>query len=216
MSSPLTKEQIYFEQRVLACGGFYKGDIDGLWGPKSEAAAQAAIKSYEMIRSEYGGLDSRSEKNIATLLPAMQRKARQLVNEAFEWGKLFCRVLSGTRTYAEQNALYAQGRTSKGNVVTNARGGSSNHNFGIAIDLGLFDGMRYLTGLPSKTVTAKQARWDSQAYVILGKHLKDRVPGIEWGGDWKSIKDTPHYEYATGLTMAQKRAKFEAGKLILK
>jgi len=47
-------------------------------------------------------------------------------------------VLSGLRSYQQQAALYAQGRTKPGKIVTNARPGSSWHNYGLAIDLGLF------------------------------------------------------------------------------
>ena len=44
-------------------------------------------------------------------------------------------VQQGLRTVAQQNALYAQGRTEPGAIVTNAPGGSSAHNFGLAVDL---------------------------------------------------------------------------------
>ena len=44
-------------------------------------------------------------------------------------------VVQGRRTIAEQNSLYAQGRTAPGNIVTNAQGGSSAHNFGLAVDM---------------------------------------------------------------------------------
>ena len=217
MSAPLTKSAILFEQRLLACGGFYKGALDSLWGPKSEAAAQASLASYEALKKKYGALDLRSERNIATLLPKMQEKARIIMVEALKWGKpkgLTCQVLSGTRSYAEQDAIYAQGRSTKGNIVTNARGGQSNHNFAIAIDLGLFRGMEYLTGMKSNKVSAKQAALDSQAYIDLGKLITGLVE-IDWGGNWKSTKDTPHYEYPTGLSISQKRAQFEKGLLRL-
>jgi peptidoglycan L-alanyl-D-glutamate endopeptidase CwlK len=44
-------------------------------------------------------------------------------------------VLSGLRSYAQQAALFAQGRTKPGKIVTNARPGSSWHNYGLAIDV---------------------------------------------------------------------------------
>jgi hypothetical protein len=44
------------------------------------------------------------------------------------------------RSFAEQDALYAQGRTKPGKIVTKARGGFSNHNFGVAFDIGVFKG----------------------------------------------------------------------------
>jgi len=205
MSVAFNKSDVLFSQRLLASSGFYKGKLDGLHGPithKAEDAFQAAfIKTW----SDLGQFDARSEKNIFTLLPKMQVKARQILKASYDWSgrrSFTFSILSGTRTYAEQNALFA-----KRPKVTNARGGQSNHNFAIAIDIGIFDMKgKYLTGAN---------RTEEKAYADLGAAIKAAVPGIEWGGDWKSFKDMPHYEYATGLTIAQKRAKFEAGKLYL-
>ena len=53
---------------------------------------------------------------------------------------IIIKVISGLRTYDEQNGLHAKGRTTPGKIVTNARGGYSNHNFGIAFDIGVFEG----------------------------------------------------------------------------
>src|SRR5258706_8285714 len=44
------------------------------------------------------------------------------------------RVTQGMRTWTEQDALYAQGRTIPGSIVTQAKGGESWHNLGCAID----------------------------------------------------------------------------------
>ena len=43
-------------------------------------------------------------------------------------------ITDGFRTYEEQDALYAQSRTEHGNIVTNAKGGKSYHNYGLAVD----------------------------------------------------------------------------------
>jgi peptidoglycan L-alanyl-D-glutamate endopeptidase CwlK len=108
------------------------------------------------------------------------------------------RIISGTRTYAEQDALYK--RRPK---VTNARGGQSNHNFGIAWDVGIFDNGKYYEGKTKK---------EDQAYAELGKYIKASVSGLEWGGDWKRFVDMPHYQLATGRSVAQVRASLEKGK----
>jgi peptidoglycan L-alanyl-D-glutamate endopeptidase CwlK len=115
-----------------------------------------------------------------------------------------CRIISGTRTYAEQDQLFAIGRTIQMDrkPVTNAKGGQSNHNFGVAWDIGLFDQGRYMDG-------AKKG--DEQAYVDLAKLVKSKVSGIEWGGDWKTFPDNPHYQLPTGLKIAEVRSRFEAG-----
>ena len=92
-------------------------------------------------------MDDRSERSIATLLPKIQPYARALVTKAAANG-ITIKVISGLRTYEEQNDLDAQGRTKPGKIVTNARGGYSNHNFGIAFDIGVFEGGSYLDESP--------------------------------------------------------------------
>src|SRR5688572_8244426 len=76
--------------------------------------------------------DERSERNLKTLLPPVQALARlflRTVQPAMQRKGVVVRIISGTRTYAEQDALYAKGRTRPGPKVTNAQGGFSNHNF---------------------------------------------------------------------------------------
>ncbi len=201
MSITFGKGDLLFEQRLLACGGFYTDQLDGLWGKNSEAASRAATAAYEDLRGQFGAVDARSESNIATLLPAMQRKAREIMRIRPTQG-FIVRVLSGTRTYAEQNGLFNQ--TPK---VTNARGGQSNHNFGIAIDVGLFTPAgRYLTGAN---------RAEERAYTDFAASVKSSVDGIEWGGDWHSFKDQPHYQLALqgSPSISRVRTLFEAGQL---
>jgi len=122
-------------------------------------------------------VDDRSEKVIATLLPEVQPHARALVTKAAQHG-ITIKVISGLRTYEEQNDLYAQGRTEPGRIVTKARGGFSNHNFGIEFDIGVFEGTKYLDESPKY-----------KAVGVLGMDL-----GLEWGGNWKTIVDQPHFQ----------------------
>lgn len=93
-------------------------------------------------------VDDRSEKVIATLLDEVQPLARALVQDAVGIG-IHIKVISCLRSYDEQDALYAKGRTASGKRVTNARGGYSNHNFGIAFDSGAFSGNKYLSESPT-------------------------------------------------------------------
>jgi hypothetical protein len=96
------------------------------------------------------------------------------VSEAF--GDSPLRIAQGYRTIEEQDALYAQGRTTPGNIVTYARGGQSNHNFGFAIDIFRIDGGTLFN--PSATTVQ----------VFKGF-------GFEWGGDWPGKKaDKPHFQ----------------------
>ena len=121
--------------------------------------------------------DSRSENVIATLLLEVRWYARSLVMLSAEQN-IKVILLSGLRTYAQQNELYAQGRTKPGRIVTKSRGGSSNHNFGIAFDVGVFEGKKYLPESPNYAKVG-----------VIGQCL-----GLEWGGGWKAFKDMPHFQ----------------------
>ena len=100
---------------------------------------------------------------------------------------------SAYRSSEEQDDLYTLGRTVKNNnaniktpmgtIVTNAKGGESAHNFGLAVDFAL-DGDKNKEGL--------QPDWSSSAYKILGEEAGKL--GLEWGGNWKNFKDSPHVQ----------------------
>ena len=144
-------------------------------------------------------LDERSELCIASLHPQVQPLARELVKIAAEHG-VEIRVISGNRTYEEQNVLFAQGRTTAGKIVTRAQGGWSNHNFGLAFDIGVWEGGQYQP--------------ESKSYRIVGNLGK--AIGLEWGGDWKSIVDEPHFEvvpkWASSLFEPARLAEYRARK----
>jgi peptidoglycan L-alanyl-D-glutamate endopeptidase CwlK len=180
--------------------------VDGRAGVETWSAIYAALvknpsdgKPPELAIEH---VDPRSEASIATLLPQVQPMARALVQKASACG-IQIRVISGLRSYAEQDALYAQGRTAPGTKVTNARGGYSNHNFGIAFDIGVFSGNTYQAESPKY-----------KAVGVLGTEL-----GLEWGGNWTSIVDQPHFQlrpaWANALTekdmLASLRARLASG-----
>jgi peptidoglycan L-alanyl-D-glutamate endopeptidase CwlK len=156
---------------------------DGVVGPATWAALQPPAKAVPPAakpaskESSAGKVDERSEKVIATLHPYLRDLARKFVLTAAEQG-VTIKLISGLRTYNEQDALYAKGRTAPGPKVTNSRAGYSNHNFGLAFDIGVFSGSKYLPESP-----------DYKKVAHIGKWL-----GFEWGGDWTSIKDEPHYQ----------------------
>jgi peptidoglycan L-alanyl-D-glutamate endopeptidase CwlK len=136
-------------------------------------------------------VDERSEQNIKTLKPEVQVLARRLIEEATAQG-IHVKVISGYRSYAEQDELYAKGRTEPGPRVTKARGGYSWHNFQIAFDIGIFseDGKKYLGESPDYKKCGK-----------IGESL-----GLEWGGSWKEFVDEPHFQFNPhNLSLAQCR-----------
>lgn len=102
------------------------------------------------------------------------------------------------RSYERSNELYAQGRTKKGPIVTNARGGSSWHNFSMGID--------FFLEVNGKPVWKVDANW-----MIVVDCFKKR--GFAWGGDFRSIVDYPHFEKTMGLTLAKCRQLLAAGKV---
>lgn len=183
-------------QRQLKLAGLYTGRIDGVAGPLTTAAWQRWLAMAAEAKAKYGALDERSERNLATVLPELQRSLREwMVKRVQPWAAKrgwAVRIICGTRSYAEQDALYEQGRTKPGKRVTNARGGYSNHNFGTAVDLGIFEGGKYLEADAPYRALAKECGLPA---------------GCLWGGDWQSMPDAPHYQLAKwGSTTAAARA----------
>jgi len=153
-------------------------------------------------------LDERSAKNVVTLHSKVQQIFRNWIAECQILAKAHgyeYKAISGNRTWEEQAKIYAQGRTAPGKIVTNAKPGFSNHNYGIAVDMGVFKDGKYLDG--SKPSEAEA--FHRKAATIAEKY------GIEWGGSWKSFKDYPHFEYKTGKTISQLRQMVLEGKDIL-
>ena len=202
MGMNVFKTDVLFFQRLAKSSGLYHGALDGDWGPLTQGAADAWDKLAIVTAKTYGSFDKRTEGNIATLVPKAQRAARQFM-AATKPFKYTVQILSGGRTYAQQSAIYAQGRSKPGRVVTNAPAGSSNHNFGIAFDVGIFEGKTYFTGA---------TRAQTQAYLDLRKLTKPAVLDLDWGGDWRSSKDYPHYELHTGMSTRSVRAALETGR----
>lgn len=191
------------QQRILACAGYYHGKLDGDWGDISKAAQKVFDEFYATTGKQLGTFDDRTEKNIHTLLPTTQVAARTLLNTAKNL-PFKVQILSGTRTYAEQHALFLQRP-----VVTRADAGQSNHNFGIAWDVGIFVNGEYYDGSDRSPAKAKL---EEQAYIDLRTNTKITTPRVKWGGDWSKIIDRPHYEMVCAYTLKEIRALFEAGK----
>ena len=136
-------------------------------------------------------------------------------------GKAICRFAYTLRTFAEQDALYSQGRTKlfdangkRLGVVTKAKGGQSIHNFGLALDIvllkdsnndGKFESATWETNIDFD----KDGKSDWMEVVnILKSH------GWTWGGDWKSFKDAPHFEKTFGHTWKTLLPKHNAKEFI--
>jgi len=101
-------------------------------------------------------------------------------------------ITDGLRTTKQQQALYAQGRTEEGNIVTNADGvnSKSNHQSGNAVDV---------VSYPSMWSDEDELR--SLGNFVLGvaavlKRYDAIENDIEWGGNW-SFTDLPHFQIKT-------------------
>jgi len=97
------------------------------------------------------------------------------------------------RSFERSDALYAQGRTKPGQIVSNARGGQSIHNYYLALDFVL-----QVNGV---------AKWDVNANWMKVVAVFKKY-GFEWGGDWK-FKDYPHFQKTMGLSLKQIQAKYK-------
>lgn len=119
------------------------------------------------------------------LKPKVRRLALQLLAECRRQG-LAAAITQTLRTIEEQDRLYACGRTAPGKVVTQARGGRSYHNYGVAFDF-----------CPVKN---GKADWkDLKAFDRIG--AVGASLGLEWGGNWKGFKDRPHFQYVCGYSI---------------
>lgn len=118
------------------------------------------------------------------LLPLVQRKLQEHKDICKKHG-LFFIVTSTYRSIESQNALYAQGRTKPGKIVTNAKGGQSFHNWRVAYDF-----------VP---IVNGKADWSNEALFSAIGFYGEQV-GLEWGGSWKSFPDMPHMQLTLGYT----------------
>lgn len=136
-----------------------------------------------------------SEERLSKLMPALATRVREIISGGARAG-LKIEVVQGYRTFAEQEMLYAQGRTRKGPLVTNARGPQSFHCYGLAADLCPFQ-----QGRPD---------WDDEkAFDQIGAQAT-RV-GLVWGGVWKK-PDRPHVQLSP-FTVLQCFTFFREGGL---
>ncbi len=131
-------------------------------------------------------------KHLDGLHPILALRAQTLGELCKTRGLSFV-VTAGLRSNAEQDALYAKGRTTEGKVVTKARGGESWHNYGLAFDFVSVDGSQ----LSHERFIWNDDAPEWQQIGELGESL-----GLEWGGRW-GFKDKPHFQLTAGIPLAQ-------------
>lgn len=155
-------------------------------------------------------MDKITETRIALLHPQIRDEVKSLIEQANAVisQNITIRVVQGLRTIQEQNELYAQGRTKPGKIVTNAKGGSSYHNYGLAIDFAFLVNGKEISWDTSKDFdNDKIADWLEVVNIFKSK-------GYEWGGDWKT-KDNPHLEKRFGLSWQKLQEKYNKKDFIV-
>lgn len=137
-----------------------------------------------------------NSRDLNELFPSVADKARKMIALCKEQG-IDLLVTSTYRDKESQNALYAQGRTTAGKRVTNAKGGQSFHNWRVAFDVVPMRNGKPVWG----TSGADLELWKKVG--TIGKAV-----GLEWAGEWRTFKEYPHFQFTGGLTLAD----FQAGK----
>jgi peptidoglycan L-alanyl-D-glutamate endopeptidase CwlK len=155
--------------------------------------AKAEFNQADLVRANLEArgippMNAVSEARLARINPQLANRIRLMAAELKSQGITIIAV-SGLRTFAEQNALYAQGRTKPGSIVTNARGGQSLHNYGLAVDVVPLGA----NGQPNWNV-------GNDVWQKIGAAGKRQ--GMEWGGDWRSFVDRPHFQMTAGKNVS--------------
>lgn len=127
-------------------------------------------------------------RDINALHPRLQEKVYQLIDLCQQNG-ITIGISECYRTVAEQDALYAKGRTAAGSIVTNCKGTAykSMHQWYIAFDFYL------IMDVDGDGKTNDDSFNDSTGLFEKVGALGQSI-GLEWGGSWKSIKDKPHFQ----------------------
>lgn len=134
---------------------------------------------------EGGSMDNVSEARLCGVHPYVARKVRELAAHLEDEG-IVIRVVQAFRSYADQDKLYAQGRTAPGEIVTRCVPGNSWHNYGLAVDVAPFtrDGVH---AYPVPDWNATHPAWHRIEEV--GVSL-----GFVAGANFRTFPDNPHLQ----------------------
>ena len=192
-------EKVKLVQTKLDSTGYNPGNPDGWFGPNTTNATKRFQRdnglyeegiinprTREKLFNPYakGNFKDRpSSNNLNSLDPYVSYLARKFI-ELSKINNFDIIINVAFRSWDDQDKLYASGRTKPGEKVTNARGGDSYHNWGLAFDATPIENGRISN--------------DIIKFKKMGK-LAEQV-GLEWGGRFKSIVDFPHFQYTFNLS----------------
>ena len=158
-------------------------------------------------------LDKITVEKIKTLHPKIRNEVLELyshVNEKLLGKGVRLRFAYTYRSPEEQNQLFNQKPK-----VTNAKAWQSIHQYGLAFDIVLLYDL-------DNDGNFETASWDIKKdfdkdgiadWMEVTNYFKSK--GYEWGGDWKSFKDVPHFQKVFGLTWQQMKSKIDNKDYIL-
>ncbi|ENH96451.1 peptidoglycan L-alanyl-D-glutamate endopeptidase CwlK [Gracilibacillus halophilus YIM-C55.5] len=152
----------------------------------------ASVLFYQwMLHQKY------AERPMPTELhPKVGQATEKLIKQSEDIG-ISIIITDGLRSVEEQNAIYEQGRSQEGKIVTYAKGGESYHNYGLAVDFALepSDG-QVIWDTEYDGNSNGQSDW--MEVVDIAKSL-----GFSWGGDFSRFKDYPHLQMDFGLSIRE-------------
>jgi peptidoglycan L-alanyl-D-glutamate endopeptidase CwlK len=140
--------------------------------------------------------------NLNTLHPKFQPSAIQAwtAAQAAMPANVQIIVVQGLRTFAESDALFAQGRTAPGDIVTKAAAGQSYHNYGLAFDFAMIT-----DGEDDNSVGPN---WMKVVSIM-------EAAGMFWGGNFpEGFHDNPHFENRYNFNWRQLLVLYNAGTFI--
>ena len=129
-----------------------------------------------------------NSRSLDDLLPEVKTRVEKFIQYCKDKG-IDILVTSTYRDMESQAALYAQGRTTEGKIVTNAGPGDSYHNWRCAVDV-----------VP---LVNSKPDWDGNHPVWAQIGEIGSECGLEWAGNWVHFKELAHFQYTNGLTIAQ-------------
>ncbi|WP_296206904.1 M15 family metallopeptidase [Psychrobacter sp. UBA3480] len=176
-------------QATMKLHGFYNGDVDGTWSNQAHAGfyamAEAAIhckahSDKDAVNKEDKPVEPTGKYNLSAnsldRLIGLHPDLVKIVERAIEITDIDFSVGEGLRSITRQKELYQQGATTTMN---------SRHLTGHAVDLIALD-------------EDGKVSWNWKYYHLLAVAMKQAAKdvgvSIEWGGDWKTFKDGPHYQ----------------------
>ena len=147
-------------------------------------------------------METQSIAQLQTLHPLIRAKAIDAYNECVKATPkgIHPYITEGYRSFERSAALYAQGRTKPGQIVSNAKAGQSYHNYGLSFDMAI-------------QVNGKFDWSVNHNWMVCVNIFK--AHGFFWGGDFSGkFKDYPHFENRFGLNWREMLKRHEAKDFI--